>query len=199
MKLTPETKEKNRLLINKAAVEEFYKNGYEGASLRIIADELGITAGNFYRYYSGKEEMFNAVVAPAYSKILDVMKSFKEYVIEQQGVDGAFIQNLTEDVVDFISGSRKEIIILFKGSRGTEYADVREKLIKAFIRSVDVLFKKVRRKSKKGQETAIRIMATSMVDSFVEIVSFYKTRAKIADAIEQSIQFHLFGLMSFLK
>lgn len=55
-------KEKVRKAILKAARAEFLKQGYDGASLRRIANKAGYTVGLIYRYYDNKSALFSAVV-----------------------------------------------------------------------------------------------------------------------------------------
>ena len=44
-----------------AAYRRFVKNGYQGSSMRDIAEEAGIKAGSIYNHFPGKEEIFEAV------------------------------------------------------------------------------------------------------------------------------------------
>lgn len=52
------TKEKILLI----ALEYFARDGYEGTSLQMIADRIGITKGAFYRHYSSKQDIFAHIV-----------------------------------------------------------------------------------------------------------------------------------------
>ena len=47
-----------------AARQEFLEHGYRGASLRAICSRAGVTTGALYNRYSGKEELFRALVQP---------------------------------------------------------------------------------------------------------------------------------------
>lgn len=51
--------------IVEAARREFLARGYQGASLRRIAEEAGLTAAGLYRHFDGKEAMFLALTEPA--------------------------------------------------------------------------------------------------------------------------------------
>ena len=59
--------ERNTLeLIHTAAKVEFMEKGFQAASLRNIVKTAGVTTGAFYGYYDSKEELFAALVDPAY-------------------------------------------------------------------------------------------------------------------------------------
>ncbi|MCX7965064.1 MAG: TetR/AcrR family transcriptional regulator [Syntrophorhabdaceae bacterium] len=48
---------KSKENIKKAALEAFSKYGYNGASMRMIAHEAGISVGGLYLYFKNKEEL----------------------------------------------------------------------------------------------------------------------------------------------
>jgi len=45
-----------------AADELFYRQGYENTSFSDIADDVGISRGNFYYHFKSKDEILNAVI-----------------------------------------------------------------------------------------------------------------------------------------
>ena len=51
---------KDRIL--KAALEIFSRDGYAGANLKDIAEAVGVVKSGFYRHFSGKEELWDAVL-----------------------------------------------------------------------------------------------------------------------------------------
>jgi len=55
--------------ILQSAKEEFTAKPYEQVSLRDICGRAGVTTGAFYNRYKGKEELFDALVAPTLNLI----------------------------------------------------------------------------------------------------------------------------------
>jgi AcrR family transcriptional regulator len=51
---------KERILL--AALKLFAKDGYEGVSMRLIAEQLGITKAALYKHYESKQEIFGSIV-----------------------------------------------------------------------------------------------------------------------------------------
>ena len=47
------------------AKEEFLTNGYENASLRVIAEKAGSSKGAIYIRYPDKESLYRSLVQPA--------------------------------------------------------------------------------------------------------------------------------------
>ncbi len=61
-----------------AAVREFMEYGFENASMRRIASEVGLTVGALYRHFPNKEEMFAALVEPTISELMAKYREFCE-------------------------------------------------------------------------------------------------------------------------
>lgn len=67
-------KEELRIKIIESAKNEFVSKGYEKASMRMIAKKSGMTAGNLYRYFDNKEQLYKYFVDP----IMDEISVFLE-------------------------------------------------------------------------------------------------------------------------
>ncbi len=61
-KVTEEHKEQRRLEILKAAEEVFKRKGYEPTSMQDIIEEARMSRGGVYLYFSGKEDVFRALL-----------------------------------------------------------------------------------------------------------------------------------------
>ena len=61
-----------------AAVREFMTYGFENASMRRIAAEVGLTVGALYRHFPNKEEMFAALVEPTIDELMAKYQAFVE-------------------------------------------------------------------------------------------------------------------------
>ena len=57
--------------ILEAGKKEFLEKGFRDASLRTIVKEAGVTTGAFYGYYKSKEDLFDALVAEPYEKMME--------------------------------------------------------------------------------------------------------------------------------
>ena len=60
--------------ILEAATAEFLKYGFNDASMRRIAAGAYMSASGLYRHFAGKEEMFAAIVEPAYQGLLALFR-----------------------------------------------------------------------------------------------------------------------------
>lgn len=79
-------KELHHEKIIEAATAEFLKYGFQDASMRRIASAAGMSASGLYKHFASKEEMFSALVKPAYEGLLDL---FRQEMNEQEQFIGA--------------------------------------------------------------------------------------------------------------
>jgi len=59
--------------IRKAAVELFYKHGYEATSLRAVADRVGIQVGSLYNHIGGKDELLVDIMSTVLERLFPVV------------------------------------------------------------------------------------------------------------------------------
>lgn len=57
-----------------AAMREFQEKGFEQASMKAVADAVGMTSAALYRHFTNKQDMFAAMVQPA----VDTLNVWKE-------------------------------------------------------------------------------------------------------------------------
>ena len=116
---------KERIL--KAAREEFMEKGFIDASMRSIAGTVGITATALYRHFSNKEEMYEAVVAPAvkdWDWLCDSESKRQTSIGRNEGLEAMWGNNAQAAIiVEMIYKHFDEHKLLFFGSKGTKYED----------------------------------------------------------------------------
>lgn len=73
----PRDKTASHQKIVPAAKKEFLEKGFEKASMRSIAEAVGMTSAGLYRHFADKEAMFTALVQPLLSRLDEVYDSIK--------------------------------------------------------------------------------------------------------------------------
>ena len=108
-----------------AAVQEFLVSGYQHASMRTIAAQAGMTVGNVYLYFSGKEALFKALLEP-------VMLEAERLIQYKRGSDRAITPEVfaefPKELCDIFLKHRHSFLILLDGSAGSPYEHYREHL-----------------------------------------------------------------------
>lgn len=72
-----EKSEQSRELIVKAAAEEFYENGFQGASVRRICQASGVTNGRLFYHFKDKNEIYFAVAENYFQTLAAYMEQFR--------------------------------------------------------------------------------------------------------------------------
>lgn len=70
----PRDKTASHERIVRAAMEEFLTKGFSQASMKAVADAVGMTSAALYRHFDGKQAMFAALVQPA----LEALESWEK-------------------------------------------------------------------------------------------------------------------------
>lgn len=143
--------------ILKAALQEFYEKEYKSAAMCEIASKAKIPTGLIYSYYKNKESLFNAVLYPVlydWERMLTTKDNgHSEEIYELSKVETECLLNLFEH--------RREWIILFDKSEGTQYEQEKNRFIEAIEQHLN--------KHKKDIDTNgifIHIIANNFVGGF---------------------------------
>nr|WP_326185940.1 helix-turn-helix domain-containing protein [uncultured Oscillibacter sp.] len=70
----PRDKTASHEKIVEAAMREFQEKGFERASMKAVADAVGMTSAAIYRHFASKQDMFVALVQPA----VDALDAWKK-------------------------------------------------------------------------------------------------------------------------
>ena len=156
----PRDKTENHEKIVAAAYEEFLKYGFTDASMRRIADACGMSASGLYKHFPSKEEMFVALVEPAYEGLKSSFFQIAEHDIG--AIDDSFTKEVWEEneetvwVINYIYEHYRAFKLLVCRSQGTrfenfvhELALLEEESTMEYMRRLKELGIKVNRISKK--------------------------------------------------
>lgn len=110
------------------AKKHFLQDGLDGASLRNIVKDAGLTTGAFYKYYSTKESLYDALVDPylehiyhIYDGILENFEALPaqaqtDHMTEASG-DGI------QQIIDYVYEHYDHFCLLLKCGDSGKYAD----------------------------------------------------------------------------
>ena len=134
-----------------AAKDEFLKKGFEKASLTDICKAAGVTTGALYKRYSGKEDLFSALVS-------DTVQDMTEYVSQIERID---LTNLTDrELYDsfsmqtetnirwlrFLYDHREGFTLLIRCASGTRYENFHQDWTEQMNRMDYIFYQEARRR-----------------------------------------------------
>lgn len=160
MKNREETIEK----IKRAALEEFYTNGYAKASLRTICSRAGVTTGAMYFSFENKEALFRAILEPLVASYERTLAQCMQLEMEDPS-EGPDVDVL---MMQFILAHRKETIVIMEKAQGSCYEGFRERVENMMEQSFRVYYQS--RLAVPPDEGLIRILAKQRLESCLQIV-----------------------------
>ncbi|MBQ7371741.1 MAG: TetR/AcrR family transcriptional regulator [Blautia sp.] len=183
-----------RELLLQSGKEEFLTQGFEKASLRNICKKAGLTTGAFYNHFSGKEELFAALVDPMLHGFGEMYRT----VIAQELVDlTTGIENELTSITYAIA-HKDEFRLLFDCSRGTKYEGFKEHLIQeVFYPSYQEVFD--RYAGKRVDPALVRIILHMKFEEYMELIYGGYTMEEVEKLIVQLTVFSEAGFHELLK
>ena len=117
-----------RVNILNTAKKHFLEEGLDGASLRNIVKDAGLTTGAFYKYYPTKESLFDALIDPyvehVYQIYDNILADFEELSAQSQ------TDHMTEasgdgidQIVDYVYDNYDNFRLLLKCGDSGKFAD----------------------------------------------------------------------------
>lgn len=190
-------KDEVRNSIHHAALIEFQEKGFKNASMRSIAERGGMTVGNLYRYFASKEDLFYAVISPAYHKIIELTQEPFDNMDNPKEVQ-QFFEHLADRIMTINHEHRRELLILIDGSIGTRFEHAIEEITLLVEKKIrDQVFTKLKEKGIHIQDDFFaRVLSVSLIEGMKVILKYYEDGIKMKLLIHQFIHYQLGDLKS---
>lgn len=121
----PKEKSETHERILNSAYAEFSKNGFENASIRKIARQVGVTSAALYRHCTDKEELFSQLVETSLCEFRRWRKNHiatKYAQIEKKVSAAELMKNNGIDMIrEIIYPRREDFKLILTKSEGTRY------------------------------------------------------------------------------
>lgn len=131
---------KNKII--STATNEFEKKGYQNALIADIAESSGVPVGNFYRYFSSKSLLFDAVVEDAYKNLPNIIiETYEKQKYLNRNVKD-LAKNIAGSIMVIYNKYSKQLLILIDKSEDTKYKNFVNKIIDQIVKIMETeLFK----------------------------------------------------------
>jgi len=177
-------KEEIKNKIMSAALEEFSRKGFTGSSMRNIAENAGVAIGNVYRYFPGKDELFNEIMHPVYEKIMYELENLKN-----QGTSYTVfvLESIVNNIMQLLKDYKIQIMILVDNCKGTRYAHTKEDIILFAENAIrDNLLPLLNKKGIEVKDNFIfYVMASTFIEGFIIILRKYDDEQQVQRLIRQ--------------
>lgn len=192
-RLKPEVRER----IVAAAEEVFAADGFAPAKMADIAEVAGISAGNLYRYFAGKDELFHAVVDPSFVAEFDALLDERVQALSRIGPKHADVKGdaAADEMLTFWIRHRHRVVVLLDRCDGSRYQGFPQRFVE---RLVEMTLAHLRRGRRRALPPVVSFTLRNVFDvsrrSIVAILETYETEAEIRLAFEAFWSFQLAGL-----
>ena len=192
--------------IHEAALAEFLKKGFLGASLRQIVKNAGVTTGAFYGYFSSKEALFTAIVEPhasmLMSRFMEAQTTFAELPEEEQPKHmGVESRDHVARMVSYICQHREPVKLLLCCAEGTSYAHFVHNMVEVEVeyplRYMRVL-RRMGRDIPQMSRSLCHIIASGMFNAICEFVIHYMPFEQAMRYVDQLRVFYTAGWLKLI-
>ena len=192
--------------IQEAALTEFLDKGFQGASLRQIVKNAGVTTGAFYGYFSSKEALFNALVEPhaaaLMGRFMEAQTSFAELPEEKQPDHmGEESSSCVHWMVDYICEHREPVNLLLCRAEGTSYEHFVHNMVEVEVEYTLKYMEVLRRLGKdipQLDQSLCHIIASGMFNGLFEIVIHDMPREQAHRDVTQFRTFYTAGWLELM-
>ena len=192
--------------IQEAALAEFLKKGFLGASLRQIVKNAGVTTGAFYGYFSSKEALFNAIVEPhaaaLMGRFMEAQTTFAELPEKEQPEHMGLESGRCVDwMVDYICAHREPVKLLLCCAEGTSYEHFVHNMVEVEVEYTLQYMEVLRRLGKDIPEldkSLCHIIASGMFNGIFEIVVHDMPREQALRDVDHLRDFYTAGWLKLM-
>lgn len=195
-----EKETKERLLAS--AKQEFMEKGYQGASLRNICRNAGVTTGALYFFFKDKEELFASLVQPVLSTVQGLMaEHMKQELLElDEEYTGTFAEigddiYASEQLVHALYENYDSVQLLLTKSQGSKLAGCIDEFVgyaqRNYRRLADTQAKV--RGVPAPDDYTIHWMAHMQIDAFVHLLTHEADETKAIEHVHDIVKYLVAG------
>lgn len=187
----PKDKTETHRKILPAAKKEFLEKGFEQASMRNIAAQVGMSAAGIYRHFTDKEAMFSALVDP-------VLKECDAWYEEHKKKDYEWLDENDLDamwgagadlemMLQLVYGHFDEFKLLLCCSEGTRYTGFLHDLVMLEQKETELFLEAAREKNiavKEIDSGELHLLLSAYVSALFEVVIHDFTEEKAVHYIK---------------
>ena len=185
-----------------AARDEFSEKGYNGASLRKIAEKAGVTVGAIQTRYKSKDELFVCLLKPLLDKIEDLFQNTK--VDYYSGADADFSTGLktsmrheSEAILHLIFEHYEEAVLLLCRSAGSSLERYFDAVVQSKIKESITFFHAAGLAA--IDEKLLGLLISAQFDSYRRIVAECPDRKTAERYMDAMMVYHFGGWTAFFE
>lgn len=182
--------------ITTAAFEEFYEKGFQGASLRKIAEKAGVTVGAIQIRYKSKDELFACLLKPFLDDIKTVFENTKADYFSNTGEDvtaklKTSMKNESAAILRLIFDHYEQAVLLLCQSAGSSLEHYFDAIVRKKIEESILFFQNV--SCNLVDEKLLGFLISAQFDGYRRIVSECSDRQTAEKYMDRLVTYHYGG------
>lgn len=178
-----------------AARKEFLKKGYNGASMRKIAEKAGVTVGAIQTRYKSKDELFTSLLEPFLDEIKTLFQDTRADYDASINTDfqaglKISMEHESTAILHLIFDNYEDATLLLCRSTGSSLEHYFEEIVQSKIQESNTFFHKLGFTS--VDETLLGLLISAQFDSYRRIVTECSD-CKSAECYMSSLMTYHFG------
>ena len=195
---------KKKLL--ESAKKEFLEKGFNGASLRTIAANAGVTTGAMYRHFKDKNAFFCALVDDVIDftkKMVMLADTDNHQLFDQMAIQKhmAYETETAKQMIDYMYDNFDAFTLLLTKAADSEHENFQDEICDLYTKNFDAIYKwmyKNKIATKKIPPMTVHVIASTVINAYCEII-LHKMEKKDALAFMNSIiEFTNYGCMHMM-
>lgn len=173
----PKDKTENHEKIISSAQKEFMTYGFKDASMRRIASESGMSASGLYKHFPSKEDMFAALVEPAYHGLVEMYRKSADdmhQVLDSSDLSHVWeTSNETAWVMEYVYKNFDAFKLIVCKAEGTRYENFLHDATQMGEKSTLAFMEQFRSKGKKLNDFNMKefhLLTTTYIDAIFQAV-----------------------------
>jgi AcrR family transcriptional regulator len=136
--------------------DEFFRNGFAEAKIRDIASACGISVGNIYNYFQGKNGIFHEIVSSTIAEIDRILdeNDRMDYFALPESWGYEYHMAFVEEVARFIERHRENLKLIVFHSHGSDLEDYASRVIDRYTES---MIRFLQRMKEKFQDNGVNV------------------------------------------
>ena len=204
-KQTELTETPTRELILQSARKQFLERGFQGAAIRKIASDAGITYGALYGYFGSKEELFYALTDPLIGRILKKLDEMESGIFalpaEKRllGMSNIFYVQIPE-LVELIFEDREIVNLVLGGAKGTKYENFLSELVKRDARAISAAAESSETQDvQMFDRQTLEIMMEGYMAALFHLIVSDREKQEVARSMEIFAKIYEAGMLELMK
>jgi AcrR family transcriptional regulator len=180
----------------------FAKKGYDEISIADIAKAAGISVGNVYRYFKGKEDILNEIITSSFiskfrKEIFTKLGTGKSDTISEQSQNKEYVDYSVQFLKSMIENKFK-FIVLIKCTKSEVSNLFRKEIFEYMVQTFLNQFVKEEEK-KEALRPTIALLYKGLIGLYLDILNKDADEETYLRELKQVTKYHIFGLASIVE